>query len=72
MKKRSIEGVALSLTATSSISFWNRRYLTKPTIILGFFVGIASGIAMGFIRSTGYTLKRFEELGPDYFLGRLA
>lgn len=71
-KYRSYEGVAACLTMTSLISLWNRRYLSYPAIGMGFLVGISTGFAMGFLRSTQYTLQRLEELGTDYYLGRLA
>ncbi|CAD8116106.1 unnamed protein product [Paramecium sonneborni] len=71
-KWRCYEGMGACLAMTSFISFWNRRYLSYTAKGLGVLVGLGTGFAMGFLRSTQYTLQRLEELGQDYYLGRLA
>lgn len=50
----------------------NRRYLSYAAIGAGIGVGLFTGVATGFLRSTEYVLRRFEDLGPDYKLGRMA
>eukprot|EP01017_Pseudomicrothorax_dubius_P041523 TRINITY_DN6651_c0_g1_i1.p1 TRINITY_DN6651_c0_g1~~TRINITY_DN6651_c0_g1_i1.p1 ORF type:complete len:192 (-),score=41.37 TRINITY_DN6651_c0_g1_i1:2-577(-) len=60
------------ITFTSGLSFYYRRELPRYMKLMGFVVGLLGGGVYGIIRSTEYTLRRFEELGPDYDLGRLA
>ena len=40
------------LAMTNLISFWNLRYLSYNAKGLGIFVGLGTGFAMGFLRST--------------------
>ena len=41
-------------------------------ILINLVVGITGGGFFGLTRSVEYILRRFESLGPDYYLGRLA
>lgn len=59
-KWRCMEGLGGCMTMTSVISFWNRRYLSYPVIGFGICVGIMTGFATGFLRSTEFTLMRLE------------
>jgi hypothetical protein len=40
--------------------------------LFGLFTGFIGGGIYGLIRSTEFTLKKLEQLGPEYPLGRLA
>jgi hypothetical protein len=51
---------------------YNRRYMTRSGIFGGVVFGFATGTLLGLLRSTEYVLKRFESLGPEYYLGRIA
>mmetsp|Transcript_10085 Transcript_10085/g.11467 ORF Transcript_10085/g.11467 Transcript_10085/m.11467 type:complete len:206 (-) Transcript_10085:16-633(-) len=63
---------AAGFALTTLCSYYYRRELPKSAKALGFFVGVVGGGIYGIIRSTEYSLRRFENLGPDYALGRIA
>ncbi len=48
------------------------RQLTPAFKVSGLIFGSIGGGIYGIISSTEYVLKKFEALGPDFALGRLA
>jgi len=63
---------ALGIGMTSVTSYYYRRDFPRYLKIMGLVIGVVGGGIFGILKSTEYTLKRFEKLGPDYDLGRLA
>jgi len=54
------------------MSWHFRRVSSFYFKLIGVPVGIFGGGVFGLIRSTEHNLRRLEELGPDFKLGRIA
>lgn len=65
-------GSMAGLSVTSMTNWIYRRELTRAVKMTGVMVGLVGGGIFGILQSTEYCLKRLEDLGSEYQLGRLA